>query len=193
MGMVFERAKSGFLSPVNSTVDKLMSASNGLMCLKSAIFGAIPNPSSILMGLAGAAAGMISAIVGSVTDVINKRVGQIINSVLSPIRQIEQIITDITKVLISTQGILDKALNMNNYFKDKQDCANATATMMNCLAQSAINKITAKVTMNVDKHIGGIANAVSKEAFKTNGAISSYVNRQTKFIAKAQLQTKLLT
>ena len=193
MGLVFQRAKTGFLNPVNNTVDKLISASNGLMCLKSTIFGAPLNLQSIMMGLANVAAGLISAIVASVSEVILKRVGQIVNSVLSPIRQIEQIITDITKVLISTQNILDKALNMNSYFQDKQNCANAAAQLMNCLAQAAINKISSKVAMDVDKFIGPIANSVSKEAFKVNGSISNYVNKNTKFIAKAQLQTKLLT
>lgn len=193
MDFSLEKAKSGFLNPVNSTVDKLMSASNGLLCLKSTIFGALPNPSALLMGLAGMAAGMISGIVGSVTDLINKKVGQIIGSVLSPILQIEKLIVDITSILISTQDLLDKALNMNLYFKDKQDCANSTATMMNCLAQSAMNKLTSKVTMNIDAHIGSLTDAVSKEAFKADGAISSYINRQTGFVAKAQLQTKLLT
>ena len=193
MGLIFERSKTGFLNPVNSTVDKLISASNGLMCLKSTVFGGMPNLASIMMGLAGVAAGLISAIVASVTDVITKRVGQIVNSILSPLRQIEQIITDITKVLISTQNILDKALNMNSYFQDKQNCAVSAAQLMNCLAQSAINKISSKVAMDVDKFIGPIANSVSKEAFKVNGSISNYVNRNTKFIAKAQLQTKLLT
>lgn len=193
MGLIFQRAKTGFLNPVNSTVDKLISASNGLMCLKSTIFGGAPNLSSIMLGLAGVAAGLISAIVSSVTDVILKRVDQIIRSVLSPIRQIEQIITDITKVLISTQAILDKALNMNSYFQDKQNCAVSSAQLMNCLAQAAINKISTKIAMNVDKQIAPIANSISRDAFKVNGSISQYVDRNTKFIAKAQLQTKLLT
>lgn len=194
----FEKSKSGFLNPVNNTVDKLMSASKGLMCLKSTIFGGIPNPSSILQGLAGMAAGMVSAIVGSVKDVINKKVGQIINSVMSPIRQLEQMISEITDILVSVQGItiqgiLDKALNMNLYFKDKQDCANSASNLMNCLAQSAINKVSSAVAMNVDKHIGGIADSISKDAFKVSGSISGYLNRQKGFIEKAQMQTKLLT
>lgn len=191
MNFSFQKSSSGFLSSVNNTVDKIMSVSNGILCLKNA-FGNIPNPSSILMGLAGVAAGMISGIIGAVTDVVTRRVGQIINSILSPIRQIEQIITDITKVLISVQGILDKALNMDAYFKNTQNCANAAATLMNCLAQSAINKVTSKVAMEVDKHIGPIADSVSKEAFKVNGSISNYVGRQAGFMAKAQLQIKLL-
>ena len=47
--------------------------------------------------------------------------------------------------------------------------------------------------MNVDKHIGKIANDVAKQSFKVNGGIHNFVDKNTKFIAKAQLQTKLLT
>jgi hypothetical protein len=193
MGLLFEKSKTGFLNPVNGTVDKLISASNGLMCLKSAIFGAIPNPAMIIQGLAAVAAGMISSIIGAVSIVINERVNQIINSVLSPIRKIEGIIQDLTTTLISLQNIIDKATNMDNYFKNKQDCSSWGAQLMDCLAQSAINKITNKVAMNVDKNIGKIADSVSKDAFKMNGIIDNHVNRHTKFLEKAQLQTKLLT
>jgi phage-related protein len=193
MGLLFERGKSGFLNPVKCTVDKLISASNGLMCLKSAIFGAIPNPASILQGLASVAAGMIGAIIGAVTTVIMERVDQIINSVLSPIRKIEGIISDLTSLLVGVQNILDKAFNMDNYFKNKQDCSGFAAQLMNCLAQNAINKITNKVAMNVDKQIGKIADSVTKESLKVNGTIDSFVNRHTQFLVKADLQNKLLT
>lgn len=193
MGLLFERSKTGFLNPVNGTVDKLISASNGLMCLKSAIIGAIPNPASLLQGLASVAAGMIAAITNAVSAVIMARVNQMINSILSPIRKIEGIISDLTASLIGIQNILDKALNMDNYFKNKQDCSGFAAQLMNCLAQNAINKITNKVAMNVDKHIGKIADSVSKESLKSNGAIDGFVNRHTQFLLKADLQTKLLT
>lgn len=193
MGVLFQKTKTGILSPINNTVDSLISASNGLMCLKNAVFGAIPNPSAIIQGMASIAAGMISAITGAVTEVINRRVGQIIKSVLSPIRQIEAIISDVTKILVSVQGIINKATNMDLYFRDKQDCTNMASQLMNCLATSAVNKLTNKIAMDVDKHIGKIADSVSKEAFSATGAIQSHVKRQTDFIAKAQLQTKLLT
>jgi hypothetical protein len=193
MGLLLNRAATGFLHPVNNTVDKLISASNGLMCLASTIFGAPPNIGSILSGLASVAAGMISAIVNSVTQVIYNRVNQIVDSILSPIRQIQSIIADLTTTLESTQNILDKALNMNNYFQGRQNCTNMGVNLLNCLAQSAINQVSRKVAMNVDKHIGKIANDVAKQSFKVNGGIHNFVDKNTKFIAKAQLQTKLLT
>lgn len=193
MGLIFDRSKTGFLNPVNKSVDGLISASNGLMCLKNAIMGAFMSPASILSGLALAAGAMVNAIITSVTDVINKRVNQIIGSVLSPIRQIEAIITDLTKTLIGIQDTLDRATNMDNYFKDKQNCSTMAANLLNCLAQSAINKISNKVAMNVDKSIGKIADSVSKKALGVNGIISGHVDRHTKFIEKAQLQNKLLT
>jgi len=193
MGLLFDRSKTGFLNPVNKTVDGLISASNGVMCLKNAIMGAFMSPASILAGLGLAAAAMANAIIESVTSVITKRVNQMIDSVLSPIRQIEGIITDLTKTLIDAQGILDKAINIDNYFKDKQNCSTMAAQLLNCLAQSAINKISNKVAMNVDKNIGKIADSVSKKALGVNGVISGHVDRHTKFIEKAQLQNKLLT
>lgn len=188
-----EKTKTGFISTANKKVDGLISASNGLMCLKNAIMGAIPNPANILAGLASAAAAMVGAIISSVTDVINKRVGQIINSLLSPIRQLENLIANITNLLIDIQNLLDRATNIDNYFKDKQNCSTMASNLLNCLAQSAINKLTNKVTMNVDKYVGNIANKVSGEAFKVNGILSSHIDRNTKFIAKAQSQNKLLT
>lgn len=188
-----EKTKTGFISTANKKVDGLISASGGLMCLKNAIMGAIPNPANILAGLASAAAAMVGAIISSVTDVINKRVGQIINSLLSPIRQLENLIANITNLLIDIQNLLDRATNIDNYFKDKQNCSTMASNLLNCLAQSAINKLTNKVTMNVDKYVGNIANKVSGEAFKVNGILSSHIDRNTKFIAKAQSQNKLLT
>ena len=67
------------------------------------------------------------------------------------------------------------------------------ADLLSCLAQSAINKITNKVTMNVDKYVGNIADSVSKKAFKVDGILAGRIDRHTKFIEKAQLQNKLLT
>ena len=193
MGLLFDRSKTGFINPVNKTVDGLISASNGLMCLKNAIFGAFTNPPNILAGLALVAASMVNAIIDSVTSVISSRINQIINSVLSPIKRIEELISDLTNVLIDVQNILDRATNMDNYFKDKQNCSTMAADLLGCLAQAAINKISNKVAMNVDKHIGKIADSVSKQAFKADGIIAGKIDRHTKFIEKAQLQNKLLT
>lgn len=193
MGLLYDRAKTGFLNPVNKNVDGLISASNGLMCLKNAIMGAFMSPASILAGLGLAAAAMANAIITSVTAVIYKRVNQMIDSVLSPIRQIEGVIADLTNILIDTQNLLDRVGNINNYFKDKQNCSTMAAQLLNCLAQSAINKISNKVAMNVDKHIGKIADSVSKKALGVNGIIAGHIDRHTKFIEKAQLQNKLLT
>jgi hypothetical protein len=193
MSLLFDRAKTGFINPINKTVDGLISASNGLMCLKNGIMGAFMSPASILSGLVLAAASMVNAIISSVTSVIYKRVNQIVNSVLSPIRLLEDLISDITTSLIDVQNLLDRATNIDNYFKDKQNCSTMAADLLNCLAQSAINKISNKVALNVDKHIGKIADSVSKQAFKVDGILANKINRHTKFIEKAQLQNKLLT
>jgi hypothetical protein len=193
MGIILQKSRTGFLNPANSTVDGLIAASNGLMCLKNAIFGLPLNPAALLQSLATVAATMILSITASVTKIIYKRVYQIVDSALSPLRKIEGIIIDLTIALEDAQFILDKATNMDNYFKDKQNCASMGANLLNCLAQSAIDKITDKVTMEVDKHAGKIADSVSKQAFGTNSTIDSFVGRQAKFIDKAQLQTKLLT
>lgn len=193
MAFLFNKANAGFLQPANRTVDALIGASQGILCLAQTIFGAPPNIGAILSGLANVAAGMINAIIGAVTEVINQRVNQMINSILSPIRQIEALIADLTNILVETQNLLDKALNLDNYFKSKQDCTNLGVNLMNCLAQSAISNITNKVAMEVDKHIAPIANKVSRDALKINGSIHSYVDRHTKFLEKAQNQTKLLT
>jgi hypothetical protein len=193
MGLLFDRSKTGFLNPVNKTVDGLIAASNGLMCLKNAIIGAFMSPASILSGLALVAGAMVNAIIASVTEVIYKRVNQMIDSVLAPIRRIQELISDLTSVLVDIQQIINKATNMDNYFKDKQNCSTMAADLLNCLAQSAINKVSKKVAMNVDKHVGKIADSVSKQAFKADGILSKRIDKHTKFIEKAQLQTKLLT
>ena len=193
MGLLYERAKTGFLNPINQKVDGLISASNGLLCLKNAIFGAFMSPASLLSGLALAAGALVNSIITSVTSVITKKVNQIVNSILSPIRQLEQLIGDITNTLIDVQNLLDRATNMDNYFKDKQNCSTMAADLLNCLAQSAINKITNKVTMNVDKYTSKIADSVSKEAFKVDGILANKIDRHTKFLDKAKMQNKLLT
>lgn len=193
MGLLFDRSKTGFINPINKNVDGLIAASNGLMCLKNAIMGAFMSPASILSGLALAAGALVNSIISSVTAVIYKRVNQIIDSVLSPIRRIQELISDITNSLIDVQNVIDRASNMDNYFKDKQNCSTMAADLLSCLAQSAINKITNKVTMNVDKYVGNIADSVSKQAFKVDGILAGRIDRHTKFIEKAQLQNKLLT
>jgi phage-related protein len=193
MGLIFQRASTGFLQPINSTVDKVIAASNGITCLVTAIFGIIPSPASVISAIGGIAAGLAASIVDAVTKIIYEKVDQIINSVLSPLRQIEAAINDLTKVLESAQYIAEKAFNLNNYFKNKQNCAAMGATLLNCLVQNAMNQITNKVAMEVDKHASKIANNVSKEAFKVNGTIKGYIDRNTKFLEKASLQNKLLT
>lgn len=193
MGLLLDRSKTGFLNPVNGSVDKLISASDGLMCLKSAIFGARITPASILEGLANVAAAMVGAIIDAVTEVIAERADQIFKSVLSPIKKIEDLIEDLTKALKSLQDIKDKSFKMDNFFKDKQDCSNFAAELMNCLAQSAIEKVSNKVAMKLDKHIGKIADKVSKDSLKANNTIDNYINKHTKFLEKADLQNKLLT
>jgi hypothetical protein len=193
MGFLFNRTSTGFLQPVNKTVDGLISASQGVLCLVQGIFGAPPDLASIMTGLASVAAAMLTAVITAVSTVITNRVAQMVNSILSPIRQIESLIVDLTSILEETQNIIDKATTLDNYFKNKQDCTSMGANLLNCIAQSAINKITNKVAMEVDKQLAPLANKVSSEALKTNGSIHNYVDRHTKFIVKAQLQTKLLT
>lgn len=192
MGLLLNRTNSNILYPINKNVDGLIAASNGLMCLKQMIFGAFMSPATILGGLASVAAAMVGAIIDAVTEVIYDRVNQIIRSALSPFRKIEEILIDITTILEEVQQILDKATDMNNYFNNRQDCSTMAANLLNCLAQSAVNKVSNKVAMEVDKHVGKIADSVSKEAFKTNGIIDNFVDRNTKFLEKANLQNKLL-
>ena len=192
MGTIYNSGKSGYLNPINNSVDKIMAASNGLACLKNAIMGLPLNPSMLLTGLAAVAGTMLAAITDAVTKVIYDRARQMIDSILSPLKQIEQLIRDITNLLIDAQNLIDKATNMDNYFKDKQNCADMGANLLNCIAQSAINKISTKVAMNVDKEAKKLADKVSKESFKTNGSISNFVNRQAGFLNKNSLQNKLL-
>ena len=81
---------------------------------------------------------------------------------------------------------------MDNYFKDKQQCANMATDLLNCLAQDAINKVSSKVAMKADKELGKIADSVARDANIKNGAISGFVNKQSKFLNKYSLQNKLL-
>lgn len=184
---------SKILSSVNNTVDGIMAASNGLLCLKDIIFGFAANPAALLQQIAGVAAGLMASITASVTAIVSARVNQIIGSALSPIAKITAIINDLTSILVEIQGLSEKSLNLNAYFQSKQSCASFAAQMTNCLAQAAMNKINNKIVMGIDKHLGRIANEVSKEAFKANGTIDNFVNRNTKFLEKANMQTKFLT
>ena len=147
MAELFNRVNTGYLSPINSSIDKLQAASNGLMCLKSAIMGAFMSPASIIGGLAAIGAALIGSIVKAVTDVIMARVNQMINSLLSPLRKIQQLIADVTAILVGIQNLINKATNMDNWFNNKQDCSGFAAQILNCLAQKAINQITNKISM----------------------------------------------
>jgi hypothetical protein len=184
---------SKILSSVNKTVDGIMAASNGLLCLKDTIFGFAMNPAALLQQIAGVAAGLMASITASVTSIVNAKVNQIIGSVLSPLTKIIGIVNELTGILVEIQGLGEKSLNLNLYFQSKQSCASFAAQMTNCLAQAAMNKIDNKIMMNIDNHLGKIADDVSKEAFKANGAIDNFVNRNAKFLEKANLQTKFLT
>jgi len=192
MGMIYNKTSSNILYPINKNVDGLISASNGLMCLKQAIFGAALSPATIMQGLASYAADMISSIVSAVTELVMEKVDEIIDSVLSPLRKIRGIINDITALLEDVQDLIDKATNMDNYFNSRQDCSSMAANLLDCLAKSAVNKITNKVVMNVDKHLTKITDSVAKESTKVNGKIDGFVNRNTSFLDKANLQNKLL-
>jgi hypothetical protein len=192
MAFLYNRVSSTILRPLNSTVDNVLAIAKGAICLFSSIFGSVPNPATILSGLALIGASLINSIKNAVIAVINRRVNQMLGALLAPVRQIEAIISDLTKILIDVQNLIDKAKSIENYFKGKQDCSNQVANLINCIAQSAINQITNKVAMNIDKNIGKIADDVSIKAFSANGSIRGYLDRNTKFLEKAQLQTKLL-
>ena len=192
MAFLYTRVKSTILRPLNSTVDGVIAVARGALCIFSSIFGAIPNPGDILRSLALMGASLMMSIKNAVIAVINRRVNQMLGALLAPIREIEAIIADLTKILIDVQGLIDKVSNLDQYFKSKQDCANQVANLINCIAQSAINQITNKVAMDIDNQIGKIADDVSIKAFTATGSIRGYLDRNTKFLEKAQLQTKLL-
>lgn len=192
MGFLYNKVNSTILYPLNKTVDGISSITQGLVCLSSSIFGSSLSLGAIMGGLGAVAAGLFAAILNSVTKVILKRVNQIVGSVLSPIKQITQLINDITKSLIGLKKLFDKATNLDNYLGNRQNCAVNAANIFNCIAQFAVNKISNKIAMNVDKHIGKIANDITKESMGANGAIASHVQRHTKFLDKANLQQKLL-
>lgn len=194
MGYLFNRVNNTFIYPVNKTVDAVMSASRGLLCLASGLFGAGSNlnASTILGALGAIAAGLISSILNAVTSLILKRVDQLIGSALSPIQHIRMLINDLTASLKSLQALINKATTLDNYISDRQNCSNMGANVVNCLIQSTINNITNKVVLNVDKKLAPIVDTVSKKSFSANGAIYSHVNRNTEFLTKAKLQQKLM-
>lgn len=193
MGVLFNKVNSKLLYPVNKTVDGIMGATRGLLCLGSSIFGSKLSVGSIMGALGGLAAGLVASILNSVTKVILKRVGQIVGSALSPINQIIGIINDLKKILVSIQKIINKATDLDNYISSRQNCSVSGANIFNCIAQSAINKISNKVAMDVDKYLAPIAKSVSKDSIGMNGAIHSQLVRSTEFLNKANLQQKLLS
>lgn len=192
MAFLYNRVKSTILRPLNSTVDGVIAVARGALCLFSSIFGSVPNPVDILRALALMGASLMMSVKNAVISIINRRVNQMLGSLLGPIRELESVISDLTRILVDVQTLINKVSNLDSYFKSKQDCANQVSNIINCIAQSAINQITNKVAMDIDNHIGKIADDVSTKSFTATGSIRGYLDRNTKFLEKAQLQTKLL-
>lgn len=194
MGLIFNKVKNNYLFPINNTVDKIQSVTKGLTCLASSLFGAGASISvaSIMSGIGAVAAGLAGAILSAVQGVILRRVYQMVNSALSPLRQIRGIIDDLRKSFVGIQKLLDKATTLDNYISSRQQCNISGANIFNCIIQNAINGVTDKVAMKVDKFLAPLANSVTKKAMDTNGSIYNSVKRHTEFLDKGKLQNKLM-
>lgn len=192
-GTVVQQA---FKYAVNGTADSLMAATKQVMCLTTGIFGLLSNPSSILAGLAGVAIGLATSIIGIATKIIMDKVRDLTNSVLSPLRLITAEIQNLTAKLLSIQQTVyrlkAKSKALEDYLKSRQDCSAQAANMLNCLVQNINNKITNKVAKNIDKALTPLVNSVDKSMRGVNGTLHSHIKRYTRFVDKADKQTKLL-
>jgi hypothetical protein len=188
--------QQAFKYAVNGTADSLMAATKQAMCLTTGIFGILSNPSSIMGALAGAAIGLATSIIGIATKIIMDKVRDLTNSILSPLRLITAEIQNLTAKLLSIQQTVyrlkAKSKALEDYLKSRQDCSAQAANMLNCLIQNINNKITNKVAKNIDKSLTPLVNSVDKSMRGVNGVLHSHIKRHTRFVDKADKQTKLL-
>ncbi len=186
---------TGFKTATNRTADAIMGASD-LLCLAQGIFGLITSPAAILKGLANAALGLATTIVGVATKLILDKANELIDSVLSPIRLITDQIKQLTETLINIQSVIynieNKAKELAEYLKKRQNCSAQAANLLNCLTQSVINRVTNKVAGNINANLSKLVNSVNKDMMGINGAINKHVQRHTKFLDKANNQAKFL-
>ena len=118
------------------------------------------------------------------------------NSILSPLRLITAEIQNLTAKLLSIQQTVyrlkAKSKALEDYLKSRQDCSAQAANMLNCLVQNINNKITNKVAKNIDKALTPLVSSVDKSMRGVNGSLHSHIKRYTRFVDKADKQTKLL-
>jgi hypothetical protein len=188
--------QQAFKYAVNSTADSLMAATKGVMCLTTGIFGILSNPTAVLGGLANAAIGLATSIIGIATKIIMDKVHDLTNSILSPLRLITAEIQHLTATLLSIQQTVyklkAKAKALEDYLKSRQDCSAQAANMLNCLVQNINNRITNSVAKNIDKALTPLVNKVDLGVRGVNGSLHSHIKRYTRFVDKADKQTKLM-
>jgi len=189
-------AKQAFNYAMNGTADKLMSATKQAMCLTTGIFGLLSNPTAVLGGLANAAIGLATSIVGIATKIIMDKVHDLTDSLLSPLRLITAEIRNLTVKLLSIQQTVfklkAKSRALDDYLKSRQDCSSQAANMLNCLVQNVNNRITNNVAKNINKSLSSLVNKVDKGVRGVNGSLHSHIKRHTRFVDKADKQTKLM-
>lgn len=188
--------KQAFKYSTNLTADKLMAATKGLMCLPTGIFGLLANPSAILGGLANAALGLATSIIGVATQIVMDKVRDLTRSILSPLRLITAEIQKLTTSLLSIQDTINKlkakSKSLEDYLKNRQDCAAQAANMLNCLVQNINNRLTANVAKNINKTLNPLVSKVDQSMRGVNGSLRQHIKRYTRFVDKADKQTKLM-
>lgn len=196
MGFSFDRTAS-FLFAVNNTVDSVASAAKSVICLGYNVLGTIKNPKALLGSLANIGANIAAGIAGSVTALINAKVGQLLNSALSPIRALQQKVAEFTQLAELAQAtvanIANQAKDLEALLKDKQQCAAQTAQLMSCISNSIEDSLTGPILNKVNENINKIQNKVISDVIKPSGLLAQHIERNNMFLKKAQAQINFLT
>jgi len=176
----------------------IQKAAKGLLCLPS-ILSKFKAPAgggggggmmgSLLSGMANAAA-------GSIASQIQQRISQLANTALQPllrtINNIKSLIGNIQGLLSKLSGNKTKHVDLRAYLFEKQDCAVQAANFMNCIINIVAKKVTKKVMPSVNKQFDQLQKDITAEAFRANGMLDNYVNRQVKEAEKLTRQLSLM-
>lgn len=172
---------------LNPKIDGILNASKGLLCLASGIFGLLQNPQMLLNGIKNMASDLLASVAGAVGYVVQARINQMLGLVSSVLSRFQLIINFNPSIQMNEMG-----QGLEKFILDRQQCVNMTANLISCIAAGAINKISNKVAMEVDKKIAPVTEELTKDVMKVNGVIDNLVNKHNRFVNKALTQNKLL-
>lgn len=183
MGDILRQTNS-ILSKTNDTIDNVIYASQGLLCLPT-IFSQFLLSKNLLATIGTIATQLVQSTLYTIERLVANTINRIIGAYSFEYRKALVAIDDILKSVAAVRQFIasfnSKVKSTYDFVRNQQNCTMMGAQLLGCLTKIVENKINSSIAQQYYNNTQQLVESITQDAIKDGGAISLIINKQLNY------------